>query len=106
VGGDSAEGLEIWSVEDKQMVHYIECPFDNSFVSCSYSANGMLAVGFSHDGGNRLYLYEASSWTNIYHHEFQTCPRYLFLTPDNKYLAAGFSDSFADFDKCIILEIR
>merc|ERR1711879_468511 len=93
VGGFKGEGVEIWSVDERKMVHHIECPFDNSFVSCPYSANGILAVGMLQNrGGKRLYLYDESSWTKIYHKEFNMSPRFLFLTADCKYLAAGGTD--------------
>merc|ERR1712062_831026 len=39
VGGNYGEGVEIWSVEDKEMVHHFnDTVEDNSYVSCSFSA--------------------------------------------------------------------
>merc|ERR550525_2298613 len=86
VGGYTGEGVEIWSVADKEMVHHIdECREDNAFVSCSYSANGILAVGYVsiQDMGYSKYLklYDVSTWTMIYRHDFASVsPRHLFLT--------------------------
>merc|ERR1712154_305859 len=78
VGGYNREGVEIWSVENKEMVHHIEYEGYN-FVACSYSANGILAVGYA---GGYLRLYDVTTWNEIYQHQFSMIPRYLFLTED------------------------
>merc|ERR1719242_733706 len=45
VGGWKNEGVEIWSVAEKTMVHHIEA--GDVYVASMYSANGILAVGFA-----------------------------------------------------------
>merc|ERR1719499_2116713 len=47
VGGYTTEGVEIWSVEDKELIHHIENEED-VYVSSLYSANGILAVGYGY----------------------------------------------------------
>ena len=90
VGGNTGEGVEIWNVANQEMVHHIQ-KSDQVIVTSMYSANGILAVGFASHGGDNphLQLYDVSSWTAIYRHKFELRPWYLFLTQDNKYLAAG-----------------
>jgi len=104
IGGTKGEGVEIWSVVDKQMVRHI-APGDDAFVSCTYSANGILAVGFcSRSNGVYLQLYDVRSWQTIYHQTYEMTPRSLFLTADSKYLAAG-GGSWRNSERCIILKI-
>merc|ERR550525_852031 len=66
VGGWANEGVEIWSVAEKKMVHHIEQP-GKLCVSSMYSTNGILAVGFSdQSSGNKnnyLQLYDVSTWS-------------------------------------------
>ena len=105
IGGDDGEGVEIWSVSDKKMVHHIKVQDSSQFVSCSYSSNGILAVGFGANRTDYLQLWEVHSWTMIYSKEYEMTPRSLFLTADSKYLAAG-GTAYSGGEKCIILEIQ
>merc|ERR1711879_453772 len=97
-----------------------------SFVTCSYSANGILAVGFAaswetddgHWSGNSyqwnydgvkgyLWLYDVSSWNMIYKQDFKMWLRSLYLTEDRTKLAAsGSNDTFQGGEKCVILRIQ
>merc|ERR1712062_427489 len=87
MGGFAFEGVEIWSVAEKKLVHHIE-ESDAVYVASMYSANGILAVGFGDGfgGGNSyLQLYDVSSWSIIYRYDIELRPYSLFLTEDNKY---------------------
>merc|ERR1712062_49507 len=66
IGGLKGEGVEIWSVEDKEMVHRIDdCDDEYTFVMCLFSANGILAAGFRsmvRTAKPYLHLYDVKSW--------------------------------------------
>merc|ERR1711879_969335 len=49
IGGYEGEGLEIWSVADRKMVHHImdNEHFGGYYVASAYSTNGILAVGYA-----------------------------------------------------------
>jgi len=109
VGGMWSEGVEIWSVSDKEMVHHIDddrIRVGQGSITCSYSANGILAVGFTLRGrnGDHLHLYDVLSWERIHQKQFKMCPRHLFLTQDCKYLTAGGDDRVGE--KCVVLTIQ
>merc|ERR1719242_437806 len=110
VGGYKGEGVEIWRVEDKEMVHHIDdCLDDSIFVCCLYSARGILAAGFHspNTGKSYLHLYNVKSWEKIYRRELAMIPRSLYLTTDSKYLAIGGNDELqAGGEKCVVVEIK
>jgi len=110
IGGHKGDGVEIWSVADKKMVHHIiDREHDNHHVKGTYSANGILAVGYAvrdHNVEvglqNHVQLYDVSSWSMIYRYSLEMRPYFLFLTQDNRYLAAGGSEG----EKCVVLRIQ
>merc|ERR1712079_78555 len=83
VGGYDGEGVEIWSVADKKLVHHInDSQEDKTRVDAMYSANGILAVGYGGGTNTQRYLqlYDVSSWSKLYRYEFKMRPYSLFLT--------------------------
>merc|ERR550525_498116 len=73
VGGWENEGVEIWSVAEKEMVHHIEESGRSVYIASMYSANGILAVGFTVNGSGLRYLqlYDVSSWSTIYRYDIE-----------------------------------
>merc|ERR1712062_17675 len=113
IGGNrGGEGVEIWSVQDRKMVKYVECE-DQNMVTSSYSANGILAVGYTPPyttGSRYLQLYDVSTWEKLYRQEFAMCPRSLFLTADLRYLVTGGTNNNEYYhighEKCMVHKIQ
>jgi len=102
IGGSNAEGLEIWSVADRELVTHCDVGDDTKFVSSTFFANHVLAVGLGSINDGALKLYDTRSWDVIHGAPCHMTPRSLALTADSKYIAMGGSDH----EKCIVLRIK
>ena len=82
VGGYDGEGVEIWDVKRKQLVHRIV--IDGRFISSTFSTNNILAVGHVLRGGfctkqGALKLYDVTNWEMFYSSECYMEPRSVHL---------------------------
>ena len=105
IGGTNGHGVEIWSVESKKRIGHMVSEDKQKWVSCTYSANNILAVGF-HSNSSELKLWDVRSWELIHSAEYTMVPRYLHLTADCKYLTIGGSRKTDLGEKCVVLQIK
>ena len=78
------------------------------FVSCAYSANNILAVGFF-DGKNNvadLKLWDVNNWDLIHSSQYTMVLRCLHLNADCKYLTIGGSKNTDGGEKCVVLQVN
>jgi len=102
IGGGNGEGVEIWSVAERKLVRHLDVQDDSKFVSCTFSANDILAVGLGSITSGAFRLWDTRTWRRLHGVDCNMTPRCIDLTADSKMMAMAGSEN----EKCVVLKIQ